>query len=72
MNEEVLKEKTRTWKQENKERVCELMKSYHDTHRDEGKIKNKARYQQNRDELLEKKTRNGGKLIKTKSRNIDK
>ena len=54
LNKEVLIEKTRTWKQENKERVRELMKSYHDRHRDEEKMKNKARYQQNRDALLVK------------------
>ena len=48
LNKEVLKEKTRTWKQENKERVLVMRKAYNDTHRDE----RKERYQQHRDELL--------------------
>ena len=39
LNKEVLKAKSRKWKQENKERVREMVKSYHDTHRDEEKIK---------------------------------
>ena len=50
LTKEVLKEKTRIWKQENKERVLVMRKAYNDTHRDE----RKERYQQHRDELLAK------------------
>ena len=35
LNKEVLKAKSRKWTQENNERVREVVKSYHDTHRDE-------------------------------------